>query len=121
MAHNLEILIVDDSRTSRMLATAFIKAQAPAATIREAASADDARDVLKTHTPALIILDMHMPGMSGLELAREIETTTPNAVRVLLTANIQDALKRQAEELRVHFFKKPISEQVISEILALVI
>ena len=65
------------------------------------------------------VLDMNMPGMSGLELAERIRATQPDMKLALLTANVQEAIQRRAAALGVRFFRKPISETVIADVLGL--
>jgi two-component system, chemotaxis family, chemotaxis protein CheY len=113
------IFVVDDSRASRMLTIAIIKNELPDALILEAANADEALVLLESHTPTLAILDMNMPGITGLELAGKIAEITPTTIRALLTANIQESTRLESEKMNVRFFKKPISERVIKEILTL--
>ena len=113
------IFVVDDSRASRMLTVAIIKNELPEALILEAGNGDDALVLLETTKPTLAILDMNMPGMSGLELAAKIAESSPATIRALLTANIQESTRAEAESIGVNFFKKPVSERVIKEILSL--
>ena len=113
------ILLVDDSRASRMLCSSVIKSLRPGLVILEAGDGEAALAVLETHTPDLAVLDMNMPGMSGLELAERIRVTQPDMKLALLTANVQEAIQRRAAALGVSFFRKPISETVIADILGL--
>jgi len=113
------ILLVDDSRASRMLCSSVIKSLRPDLVILEAGDGEAALAVLATHTPDLSVLDMNMPGMSGLELAERIRVTRPAMKLALLTANVQEALQRRAAALGVSFFRKPIGEAVIADILGL--
>ena len=69
--------------------------------------------------PDLAVLDMNMPGMSGIELAERLRLSHPGMKLALLTANAQEAVQRRAAALGVHFFRKPIGETVIADILAL--
>lgn len=60
--------------------------------------------------PHIIITDMNMPGMSGIELIRRIrETAGENPPRCLLYSGyLDDAVKEQLTEQAVRFFSKPI-------------
>jgi two-component system, chemotaxis family, chemotaxis protein CheY len=113
------LLVVDDSRASRMLITAIIRQEFPEGTIHEAGNADEALVILETTKPDLAILDMNMPGISGLALAEKMAEISPTTQRALLTANFQDATQKEAERLGVNFFRKPVSEKVIKDILQL--
>ncbi len=113
------ILLVDDSRASRMLCSSVIKSLRPDAAILEAGDGEAALALLADHTPDLIVLDMNMPGMSGLELAEKIRETQPRARLALLTANVQEAIQRRAASLGVSFFRKPVGEAVLARILDL--
>jgi CheY-like chemotaxis protein len=113
------IFVVDDSRASRMLTVAIIKNELPDAQIFEASNGDEALALLETVKPTLAILDMNMPGITGLELAEKIAVISPSTIRALLTANIQESTRAEAERIGVIFFKKPVSERVLKEILLL--
>ncbi len=62
------ILIVDDSFTSRRFVTAVLERQGYG--VRAAADAQEALELLKTFHPHLILMDIQLPGMSGLDLTR---------------------------------------------------
>jgi CheY-like chemotaxis protein len=58
-----------------------------------------------------------MPGITGLDLAQSLTSSHPHLRVALLTANIQDATQQRAAELGVTFFRKPIGEAVIRDII----
>ncbi|MDD2988064.1 MAG: response regulator [Zoogloea sp.] len=113
------ILLVDDSRASRMLCASVMRSVRPDLQLLEAGDGAAALAMLVDVSPALAVLDMNMPGISGLELAEKLRASHPEMKLALLTANAQDAIQRRAADLGVHFFRKPIGEAVIANILAL--
>jgi CheY-like chemotaxis protein len=119
MPSPVTILLVDDSRASRMLCCSVIRSLRPELQLLEAGDGEAALALLGDTSPALAVLDMNMPGMSGLDLAEKIRVLRPETKLALLTANVQDAIKQRAASLGVRFFRKPIGEAVISDILKL--
>lgn len=111
------MLIVDDSRVSRMMSSTFLKKLRPEVEIVEAADADSALSALSQAPIDMCIIDFNMPGMDGLQLAQEIKNQRSEARIALLTANVQDSVKERAEAIGVSFFRKPITESVITKIL----
>jgi CheY-like chemotaxis protein len=115
----MNILIVDDSKASRLMTTGFVRALCPGATIAEAgdgvgAMAATAQDVFN-----VAILDMNMPGMDGLEIARELRARQPQMRICLLTANAQERVRTRAGLMGVHVLRKPVTREVVAEALHL--
>jgi len=112
------ILVVDDSRVSRLLSRQLILQKHPEWTVAEAISGEDALEKLQSVTPDLIMLDLNMPGMGGFAAVEKIRQQYP-AVRItLLTANVQDATRDRATVLGIGFAEKPITEARIDQIIA---
>ncbi len=107
------ILVVDDSRLSRKLVCAIIKHANQFAEIIEAGDAKEA--LLKTEAQqiTIAILDLNMPGMDGLVLAKKLLERFPNVKIGLLTANIQDMVRQKAKALGITFIPKPITEEKV--------
>lgn len=66
--------------------------------VRIAASAGEALEIVPDFQPALILTDARMPGMSGVELLREVRRRWPAIPVVLITAYSQDRLIDEARE-----------------------
>ena len=111
------VLIVDDSRVSRMMTRQFILSKQPAWEVVEAATGEEALDKAKTLTPRLVLMDVNMPGMGGLAAAETLRTLCPNAHITLCTANVQNATRNRAAGLGIGFLEKPITEARIHALI----
>lgn len=83
------VLIADDEPNVRLLVNTLISSAQY--TVVEAADGDEAWALVQSHHPALAILDVQMPGRTGLELVRLIKShpdLAPTYV-ILLTARTQ--------------------------------
>jgi CheY-like chemotaxis protein len=103
------LLIVDDSRMSRMLIKAIINDSRPEWRIIEAATGDEAIKMVEEHAPDFVSMDVNMPGISGLEAAGRIRIRHPDTPIVLCTANIQESTREAASKVGLHFVAKPIT------------
>jgi CheY-like chemotaxis protein len=65
------ILIVDDNPQNLKLARVVLASEG--FDVRTASSAEDALQLLRTMTPRLILMDLQLPGMDGLELTRRLK------------------------------------------------
>jgi len=102
------VFVVDDSRVARMMVRAIIEDHHPGWQVIEAASGEEAVTAAAAHRPDFIILDVNMPGIGGLVAARQLLTLHPGVAIAMLTANIQDAIRQQADDLGVAFLTKPV-------------
>ena len=86
------VLIVDDDPGQRSLFTSFLSGQGIGVTT--AASGDEALAAIETHMPALLLSDVRMPGMTGLELLEHVRTLAPTLPVLLVTAyaDVRDAV-----------------------------
>ena len=107
------ILIVDDSRVSRMMIKALLHDLSPGWQVLEAADAEEALKLTDTHKPDAFSLDFNMPGMDGLQLAQDIKSKVSSAKIALFTANIQKAIQEKGEQVGVSFIPKPVTEDSI--------
>lgn len=107
------MLIVDDSRLSRMLVSNFVKAAKPEWTLILAESGDEALEKCENQAIDYMTIDYNMPGMDGITLSTKLRLKYPAAQIALLTANIQTSIKNQAAEVGIGFIQKPITQEKI--------
>jgi two-component system, response regulator RegA len=100
------ILIVDDDETLReRLAQAF---RARGLDAKTAGSYDEARVLAADDPPELAVVDLRMPGPSGLDLIRELKAIDPETKIVVLTAYGSIATTIDAMKLgAVYYLQKP--------------
>jgi CheY-like chemotaxis protein len=87
----LTVLIADDEPSVRLLIQATIGADDYH--ILEATDGNEAWSLIQEYRPSLVLLDVSMPGRTGLEILREIKAE-PNLVAtkvILLTASAQES------------------------------
>jgi CheY-like chemotaxis protein len=113
-----QILIVDDSRVSRLMARQYILSLHADWVVEEAASGEEALEKIASFTPALVLIDVNMPGMGGLAAAEQLRQRLPQAHISLLTANVQTATRSRAAEIGVGFMEKPVTEARIAQLIA---
>jgi CheY-like chemotaxis protein len=84
------VLIADDEPSLRLLVAATIASEQ--ITVLEAADGDEAWTLIEQHRPELVLLDVQMPGQTGIELTRRIRSTPSlSSTRVvILTSKAQE-------------------------------
>lgn len=78
------ILVVDDEAPQRELLGGFVESLGLRA--EEAASAEEALDAIRRHVPDMVLLDIRLPGISGIEALAEIRKFAENLPVLLITA-----------------------------------
>lgn len=113
------ILVVDDISTNRLVAGTYLRLLG--ARVVDAASGDEALLVLRNEAVDLVLLDMNMPGLSGVETLRLIHALCGAAAPPVLamTADAAEAHRRAylAEGLD-GYISKPLSPASLAQALA---
>jgi DNA-binding NtrC family response regulator len=110
----MPILVVDDDPGQRSLLQSFLGGQG--FPITSAASGEEALGILETTRVAMLISDIRMPGISGLQMLRRVRTMHPHLPVLLVTAyaDIRDAVNAMRDGA-VNYLEKPID---LDELLA---
>jgi len=108
-----KLLIVDDSKVSRMLIRTHILAQHPDWIISEAISGEEAITLVDNDLPDYCTMDINMPGIPGTDAAERILAKHPSIKIVIFSANIQEAHQNRARSLGTILVAKPVTEKSI--------
>lgn len=111
------LLIVDDSRVSRMMIRTLVTAHRPQWDIVEAMSGDEALALLTTSVPDHITMDINMPGSLGTDVAERIAREHPSLRMVLFSANVQGSHQARASAMGAKFVAKPVNEKSVVQAL----
>lgn len=96
------VLLVDDHRHARQGMREIVEGCPDFLVVGEAASGEEAIGLMPDACPDLILMDIHMPGMGGLEASKTIKEAYP-AVRIVIVtvsdepAHLFEALKKGAQ------------------------
>jgi CheY-like chemotaxis protein len=112
-----KLMIVDDSKVSRMRIRAFFTAHCPDWVVQEAGSGDEALTIAAEFQPHFVTMDVNMPGISGFEAAEKLMASHSDIRIVMLTANIQESSRKQATSLQLNFVAKPATEVSLQQAL----
>src|SRR5579864_8631984 len=88
----IRVLIVDDHEVVRMGVKALLQQHPPLQVIAEASSGEEAVAQAIAHHPDVVVMDVRMPGMSGVEACRQIVEQLPATRVVMLTTFAEDEL-----------------------------
>jgi CheY-like chemotaxis protein len=113
------ILVVDDNPQNLKLIRVLLTGEGYA--VRTAADAEEALRLLEGYAPRLILMDLQLPGMDGLELTRRLKAD-PRRRGVLVVALTAYAMKGDEEKARAAgcegYVTKPIDTEGLPRLLA---
>lgn len=105
------ILIVEDNEESREILAAIIPRKFPGVAVYAANNGRTGLEMFKTHTPDIVITDINMPGLNGVQMADRIHAVNPDTQVIVLTADTGKATLEESvgKGLVVgHFILKPV-------------
>ncbi len=113
----MKVLVVDDEPLARERQLRLLQKLHPGAQCWQAANGEQALVLIQQHHPDLLLLDIRMPGMSGIELAARLnEQSQPPAV-IFCTAYDEYALEALQHQA-VAYLLKPVRETELERALA---
>ncbi|CAH0152031.1 response regulator [Peribacillus simplex] len=100
-----KILIVDDQFGIRILLNEVLHKEGYETF--QAANGIQALDVLNNHSPDLVLLDMKIPGMDGIEILKRMKVVDPDIRVIIMTAYGELDMIQEAKDLgaMTHFAK----------------
>ena len=95
MTQPLSLLIVDDHQLVRWGISTFLATQPDMRVVGEAASGEEALDLAAEVQPQVVLMDLRMPGMGGVEAIKQLHQRWPQIAVVVLTTYNEDTLMIQ--------------------------
>ncbi|HRQ38564.1 MAG TPA: response regulator transcription factor [Chloroflexota bacterium] len=90
MNEPITVLLVDDHQLVRQGVRAFLDTQPDIDVVGEAESGDTAVALVSQFAPDIVLMDLIMPGMDGVEATRRVKQTSPRTQVIVLTSYHQD-------------------------------
>jgi len=90
MSEMITILLVDDHQMVRQGVRAFLETQQDLTVVAEAESGESAVALAIEHAPDVVLMDLIMPSMDGVEATRQLKKASPRTQVIVLTSYHQD-------------------------------
>jgi len=91
MGKTISILIVDDHEVVRNGIRSYLETLPEFEVVGEAGSGEEAIALVSEHIPDVVLMDIIMPGMDGIETTRRVKQISPRTQVVALTSYHEDA------------------------------
>jgi CheY-like chemotaxis protein len=112
------ILVIDDDRAVGRLLVARLAEEGY--TVRSALTSDEGLILVTSLHPDLVLLDLSLPDMSGLEVLKRIRATNPAIAVIVVTGNTDPQRARQALELgALAYVDKPFDVAYLKRVVAM--
>lgn len=114
----IRILVVDDHFMVRMGLCASLNVEPDMKVVAEAANGEEALRACHQHQPTLVLMDVRLPGMSGIETAAAILSELPNAYILMLSthAGEEEIYRSLQAGAAGYILKSAVREQLLQAI-----
>jgi two-component system, NarL family, response regulator LiaR len=90
MVDPITVMIVDDHEMVRRGACSYLEAQEDISVVAQASSGEEAVRLAQEFVPNVVLMDLVMPGMDGVEATRKVKNVSPRTQIIILTSFHQD-------------------------------
>jgi two-component system response regulator NreC len=115
---SISVVLADDHAVVRSALRLMLEREPDIEVVAEAGDAESASRYVNGHRPRVLILDINMPGGSGLTAIPEIREQSPDTRIVVLTMQDETAFARQALQAGVlgYILKEAASEELVKAV-----
>jgi two-component system, NtrC family, response regulator AtoC len=116
-AHTVRILVVDDDKITRELLRAILEKENHS--VKLASSGEEALTILEQDSFPIILSDIHMFGLGGLELLSQLKRSGSQSVVILMTSfgSLQGAIEA-IHEGAFDYLSKPVRPEELKELIS---
>ena len=106
-----ELLVADDDAEFRRMLRLVLE---PHVDLCEAACGEEAVEIVRTRKVDLVLLDMHMQALSGLDTLRLVKSLRSALPCIIITASFTDELRKSAAQADAFsVLKKPVTRRLL--------
>ena len=116
----IRILLVDDHSVVRMGLAAVLSLEEDLTVVAEAEDGAQALERFRAERPDVVLMDVRMPGMGGLEALRQIRTVAPRTCVIMVTAlDDLDTARGALAQGAADYLTKPFPLRYLDSVLAI--
>jgi DNA-binding NarL/FixJ family response regulator len=117
---SINILLVDDHKIMRDGLSAILKSEDDICIVAEAGDGREAIEMVREHSPDVVIMDLTLPDMGGMEATRYILAENPGIRVLVLTMYLDESCVFESVEVgaRGYLVKDCASEELVSAVRA---
>ncbi|MFE4466188.1 response regulator [Oerskovia sp. NPDC056781] len=114
----IRILLADDENLIRDALATLLSLEDDLDVVVQAASGTEALAAARKHAPDVAVLDLQMPGLDGIEVARALAVEVPGCRVVMVTSHGRPGYLKRALEAGVGaFLPKTVSSRVLADVV----
>lgn len=116
MPRSHSVMVVDDEADIRQILLCVL---APVCEVLEASNGSDALRLIRSRRPGLLLLDVAMPGMDGLDILAAARKLDPSLIVVMLTGEHDLAVAKRALDAGANsYITKPFEQRALRDEIA---
>ncbi len=114
----IRLLLADDENLIRSALASLLALQDDLEIVAQAASGDEALAMARRYQPDVAVLDLQMPGLDGIAVARALASELPGCASLILTSHGRPGHLKRALAAGVRgFLPKTVSAEVLSDVV----
>lgn len=115
MSRKIRAIVVDDEPLAREGLTSRLTLNCHVEVVAECSSAKHAINAVQSQQPNVVFLDIEMPGMNGLELAKHLQGTTEHCLKIVFVTAFREFALNAFEFKAFDYLLKPFADERLAQ------